>query len=65
MLLMALNVALSGNDCVKSLPSSMLALRRGSKGTEPEMKRRLTEPIGGATYFHIITQLKIKCVREY
>lgn len=38
-LLMALKVALSGNDCMKSLPSSILVLSRGSKGTEPEMEK--------------------------
>lgn len=35
---MALKVALSGNDCMKFLPSSMLVLSWGSKGTEPVIK---------------------------
>lgn len=39
---MELNVALLGNDSAKSLPSSTLALRRGSKGTEPEMRTKIT-----------------------
>lgn len=37
MLLMALKVALSGNVWMKSLPSSILVVSRGSRGTEPEM----------------------------
>lgn len=35
MVLMEVKVALSGNDWMKSLPSSRLLLSRGSKGTEP------------------------------
>lgn len=44
-LLMALKVALSGNDCMKSLPSSILLLSWGSKGTEPEMDQILPEKL--------------------
>lgn len=39
-LLMALKVALSGNVWMKSLPSSILVLSRGSKGTAPERERK-------------------------
>lgn len=38
-LLIELNVRLSGNDCMKSFPSSILLLSRGSRGTEPETSR--------------------------